>query len=459
VRNSNYIAGTLSAWAIAASSIMANGGEARFTLPFVTGRPGTQPFAGHPGWVDAYHAGHGEGISARINDQAAFKLPSPKKNSPVALMVMFDQLEAPPLVIPNFDPQTAGDVPLPGLEYVCVPPGYPEVWDREYMVRGHDFYQMIVPRCTQLYGLSAFDGPKFAWWGNKINVSVHEDSPKGRLIMVTEAGEGPSEHVSATHSNHELPRIGWRHGNMPVTPGRTYAVRVDAFLRPDKADGYAGGNVSVDGKPMEADLCALIFGNGHGQLVENHIRSEEWELFVPYYRPSRCWGQSFLSHGTSLAGVSFWASSGQEEEPVRCEVVVHPEGPWEKPIGPRKVAVAHSSPLRPKIRYPQAPKKLTGYESFYQLPCELYQVAFQPDEVPLNPGKTYYIELIPSRPLMMYADGDYYADGHAYYERLKVDRAAGTYPYAFHSERWTLTMNIVTYAKPGGAPIAVANAE
>ncbi|NLE59381.1 MAG: hypothetical protein GX616_13550, partial [Planctomycetes bacterium] len=92
-------------------------------------------------------------------------------------------------------------------------------------------------------------------------------------------------------------------------------------------------------------------------------------------------------------------------------------------------------------------------EAFYKLPSRLFQVAYMPDEIELKPGKTYYIEVIPTRPIMMYADGDYYKDGYAYYERLKADRASGAQPYAFHSERWTLAMNIVTYANKGGAPL------
>lgn len=446
---------------VAAPSPESLGQRGRFTIPYVTGRPGTQPFAGHPGWLDAYPAGSGEGVFTPIGNDASFELPRLEGGKPVALIAMFDKIETPPVIVPNYTGRGDPDLPIP-VEYACVPEGYPQGWDDQYKVRGHDFYQIIVPKCTQFYGVSVYDGPKFAEWGNKINVSVHEDSPEGKLIMVTEAGEGPSEHVSATHSDHELPRIGWRHGNMRVEPGRKYAVRVgayrhggphfrlDAYLRPDRGDGYAEGNVSVDGKPVEADLCCLIFGNGHGQLVENHIRSEEWELFIPYYAPSRRWGQSFLSHGTSLAGISFWASSGQSVEPVKCEVRIHPNGPWDRPIGAVKVATGHPSPARPRIRYPDIPPIVPGCEAFYRLPCELYQVAYQPDEVKLEAGKTYYIEVIPSRPLMMYADGDYYAEGYAFYERLKVDRAAGSSPYTFHSERWTLAMNIVTYANPGG---------
>ncbi len=445
------------------------GGTGTFVIPYVTGHPETQAFVGHPGWVDAYPAGSGKGVSARVDEKATFELPATQDGKPVCLIAMFDRIETPPVIVLGYRDGDGEEILIP-TEYACAPTGYPDVWQKEYMLRGKDFYQVIAAQCTQLYGVSAFDGPKFAPWGNKINVSVHKDGPRGELIMVTEAGEGPSEHVSATHSDFALPRIGWRHGDMALEPGRSYAVRVgayrhggphfrlDAFIRPDKGDGYAGGNVSVDGKAVEGDLCCLIFGNSHGQLVENHVRSEEWELFIPHYRPSRRWGQSFLSHGVSLAGVSFWAATGAGEEKVECEVRIHPDGPWERPIGPVKRAVNHASPLRPIIRYPEIPTQVEGCADFYKLPSQLYQVAYLPDELKLTPGKTYYVEVIPDKPIMMYADGDYYADGYAYYERLKADRASGAQPYAFHSDRWTLAMNIVTYANEGGGPLKVADA-
>ncbi len=443
---------------------MAGAGEITFTIPCVTGHPETQPFRGHPGWVDAFHAGNGPGIAARVNEEAAFTLPTPPRDAPLCLIAMFDRIETPPIIIPGVRLDERREILIP-TEYACAPSGYPDTWKQRYMLRGHDFYQTVAVNCTQLYGVSAFDGPKFKKWGNKINVSVHKDAPNGELLMVSEAGEGPAEHVSATHSDFELPRIGWRHGDLPVEPGRTYAVRVgayrhggpnfrlDAFLRPDSGDGYPGGSAMVDGEPRDADLCMLVFGNGHGQLVENHVRSEEWELFIPHYRPSRCWGQSFLSHGVSLAGISFWAAAG-DDEPIECEIRIHPDGPWERPLPPIKRAAGHPSPERPRIRYPELPTQVDGCEAFYRLPSRLFQVAYMPDELKLAPGSTYYIEVIPSRPVMMYADGDYYKDGYAYYERLKADRASGAQPYTFHSNRWTLAMNIVTYANEGGKPLA-----
>ena len=43
----------------------------------------------------------------------------------------------------------------------------------------------------------------------------------------------------------------------------------------------------------------------------------------------------------------------------------------------------------------------------------------------LTPGKLYHVEIKASRPIMAYADGDYYKLGYAYYEGLQVDRVTG----------------------------------
>lgn len=434
--------------------------EGRFLVPYVTGHPETHVFAGHPGWVDAYPAGNGKGISARINEDGTFALPEPEKEKPLCLIAMFEKIETPPIIVPNYGANGDTDVVIP-TEYACVPDGYPEVWDEKYMKRAVNYYQTIVPKGTMLYGISVFDGPKIVDWGNKINSSVHEATPGGEPVRMRFHFESHIEHQSAGHSDKELPRIGWRHGDMPVQSGKPYAIRVggyrshggkhfelDAYVRPDNGDGYRFGNCMGDGKPLGGDLCCLIFGNSHGQYVENHIRSEEWELFIPKHRPATNWGQSFTAHGVSLAGVSFWAGSATEVEPIECRILIRPDGTWEHPRGPVKVAVAHESPARPIIRYPEWPGVLEGYEEYYELPADFYQVAYMPDEMPLEPGKTYYIEVASSKPIMMYADGDYYQDGYAYYESLQVDRLGS--PWSFHSPRWTLAMNIVTYANPGG---------
>ncbi len=58
---------------------------------------------------------------------------------------------------------------------------------------------------------------------------------------------------------------------------------------------------------------------------------------------------------------------------------------------------------------------------------------------------------VATKPLMMYADGDFYQEGFAYYEGLKMERAVAGRT-TMHSKRWTLAMNIVTYEKKDGKP-------
>ncbi len=437
--------------------------EGRITLPAVSGRAEMRVFSGHPGWVDVYRRGYGPGTSARIDSDGKFSLAAPER--PACLIATFDRMETPPVILPHWPRQPGDhDVAIP-VEYACVPAGDRETWDRQCMVQATDFWQTFRPKGTQLYGVSVWDGPKIVDWGNKINVTVRQGGPDGEPLPTIGHGEERWEYTSAGHSDHEMPRVGWRHGDIPVVPGRTYAVcvggyhshsgkhfKLDAYVRPDRGDGYAGGEALADGTASGGDLCCLIFGNHHGQIVENHIRSEEWEIFIPQHRPTVKWAQTFVSHGVSLAGVVFWAGSAQPGEPS-CEVRIRKDGPWGDILKPAKVARGHLSPKRPIIRYPDTPSPLPGYEAYYKLPCNVFQAAWLPDELKLSPGKTYCVEIIANEPLMMYADGDHYHWGHAFYEGLKVERQWHGRATK-HSPRWTLAMSIVTYAKPGGKPLS-----
>jgi len=448
------------------------GATGTFVVPYVTGRSERHPFAGHPGWVDVFQAGYGKSASARIGDDGRFTLPD--QQGPTVLIAMFDRIETPPVIVPGWPAQLGEFNVLIPSEYACVPGGTRDEWDKQYQTRAYNFHQTFVPQCTQIYGVSIFDGPKIIDWGNKVQVRLQEDGPQGKVIPIRGHGspdparDDQWEELSCGHSDRELPRVGWRHGGLEVVPGKTYAIRaggyrshggrnfqLDAYVRPDRGDGYTPGQAFADDKPLDGDLCCLIFGNSNGQLVENQIRTEEWEIFIPGHRPTLTWGQTFVAHGVSLAGVSFWAGSGGTEQ-VMCEVRIREDGPWGSMIKPAKVARSHESPVRPIIRYPDTPAPIAEHAAFYKLPCQLFQVAYLPDELPLKPGRTYYIEVVATKPLMMYADGDYYGDGFAFYEGLKVDRQE-TGRITKHSARWTLAMNIVTYMKKGGQPLVPAS--
>ncbi len=138
--------------------------DGQITLPVITGRSGVQPFGGHPGWLDLYAAGPANGVSARIGPESAFAVPP--QDGARCLIATFDGIETPPVILPQW-PLQAGDysVPMTAIEYACMPPGYPETWDRDYKVRAHEYWQTFVARSRHLYGIMAFDGPKITWWG------------------------------------------------------------------------------------------------------------------------------------------------------------------------------------------------------------------------------------------------------------------------------------------------------
>ncbi len=362
------------------------------------------------------------------------------------------------------------DVVIP-VEYACVPPGFPASWDKNWVHSGVNFFQTFIPRGTHLYGLSLFHKPSKKPEANRFQMMLHEDRPEGPVRYLKDAvspdpgWSGKLDRVAAEKGDSAVLRAGWRHGDMPVKAGRTYAIRAEAhrshggvqyklaaYVRPDNGDGYGNGQAFVDGRSLGGDLCCLVFGDSHGQYVENQIRAEDWEIFLPRHRPSRDWGQSFLAHGASLAGVSFWAASHNTSQ-VMCEVRVREDGPWGRIIKPVKVARSCLSAARPRIVYPEIPAPLQEYRSYYDSSPKLFQAAYLPDEVKLTPGRTYYIQLLPTKPLILYADGHFYQHGHAYYEGLKVERQE-LGQRIFHSKRWTLLMNIVTYANPGGRPLS-----
>jgi hypothetical protein len=232
---------------------------------------------------------------------------------------------------------------------------------------------------------------------------------------------------------------------------------LDTFVRPDAGDGYAQGRAYLGnaGNPVDGDLCLILAGNSNGQLVENQIRSEEWDVIQPKRPPVTRWGQTFVSHGVSMAGFVCWANSGSAA-PVSCTIRIREEGPDGAVIGPTRTMVGHDCSPGPYVRYPDQPGPLPGHEVYYKwsdkdpaavFPDKVFQVAYFPDELPLEPGKSYYIELEFTKPVLVYVDGDFYHGGFGYYNGEKVEHER----HLQHGDkRWTLAANIVTYERPGG---------
>lgn len=435
--------------------------DGAIVFPVITGYPDTQFFYPHPGWIDMFPGGPSTGVGAAVVSGGTFTLPDPSE--PVPLIAGFERMETAPLILPSWNPSPGGltgwDFPAAEhYDYVCIPRGYPSSWDPDYMVRAHEFWQTFIANSRWLYSVTVFDGPQIIWWGNKVFVSIHQGGVDGPVIAMR-FHDTTTNIQTAQHTDYEFPRVGFRHGDIELQPGMKYAVQVtgykthggtgydlDAFIRPDAGDGYGPGRAYADRVPHEGDLCMFVMGNATGQIVENQIRSEEWEILIPKRPPVTRWGQTFVAHGLSMAGVQLWASNGSAN-PVSCTVGIRENGPGGSPVGPVKTAAGRAISERPIIRYPDIPGELPGYETYYDPPYDQFSAAWVPDEAPLVPGRTYYVDLQFSEPVMAFVDGDYYHDGYGYYSGQQI-----TSDNLFHSPRWTMAMSIVTYENPGGAP-------
>lgn len=193
----------------------------------------------------------------------------------------------------------------------------------------------------------------------------------------------------------------WRHGEVPTLPGQSYYVKL---WRPDggefslyvsaKAGGraYGPGHALYDGRPEpEVDIRCVIEcdddglwtmcqrqrtdGKGHGST---HI------------------GQTFQAVGSYVNVVTIF-STAIEGRHVKTQFSIHEDGPDGRQIGPTKTC--HPWNYRPM--------------------GQVYSVSWQPGEVPVTSGKTYYLKALSADPGLFvftnkqngYPQGRLYLDG------------------------------------------------
>ena len=455
--------------AVAMINPAALAGKGTFTVPQVTGRPATQPFAGHPGWVDVFKRGYGVGTSARIAEDGTFELPDPDK--PVCLVAMFDKIETPPVILPRW-PISPGnyDVPIPA-EYACLPPGFPGDFDMKQKVERPG----PVPDVRAALHAALRRPLLRRGQGGRLGQRGARDAPQGCAHRPAHPDEGPGlarpRLGRQDRSRLDQPELAivffaWAGGTATCrsSRGKTYVLEVEgyrshsgkhyetgAFIRPDKGDGYPDGQASVGEKKLDGDLCLPdLRQRPRPARREPHPQRGMGVLHPPASSQHRLGPDVHLARRQPGRRHLLGLRRGRQRDPVR--------GPRARggPVGPDAQAGQGGPRSRvagpadhPLSRY--ARRRCRATRRGTSCPASLFQVAYMPDEMPLKPGKTYYVELVPTRPVMMYADGDFYQQGFAYYEGLKMERAVAGRT-TMHSKRWTLAMNIVTYENKDGMP-------
>lgn len=218
------------------------------------------------------------------------------------------------------------------------------------------------------------------------DVSILEDNGSPDVRNWTVLGTRRHSNPGARTDNW----VRWRSGEIPTTPGTQYAVRVagvgrniQPFKRNHDSLSYEGGQAyDASGNPYSFDLDYLVLANIDGTFVTLNKRTGGLGSLVTGYFDDG-WGQTFTAQGRGLASVDVWAA-GAEIPGQSCPDRWDLDFAWK---------VREGGPTGPQIGPTKTTKALSLASG-----VGLHGVSYNPDEVPLAPGQTYFIEFL-------YADG------------------------------------------------------
>lgn len=253
-------------------------------------------------------------------------------------------------------------------------------WGEEPWVHGSDFYQTFVaagPYVTRIATRLADKRPEYT--GLNLNYAIYKpnDAPPSSWERVS-----PVRSRFLSPTTDPIIHIFWvpfRSNEMKLIPGERYAVRLwrgegstseefTLVARRDNGTGYAKGHLFIDDTPQENwDAFLYVSGGAPGTIV-NHAPIESFDL-KEFLGWNNRFGQTFRATGKGLAAVDVIFARTTDlplNTPVTFQVY---DGVGGEPIGPAKTC--HGVPGAFQARA---------------------AVSWAPGEVPLEPGKTYYVE-------------------------------------------------------------------
>lgn len=273
---------------------------------------------------------------------------------------------------------------MPTFDYAVFHDG---AWDPK---RASDYYQTFVARGASITTVGfrvVHDGVDGEGPGGQtLLASVHKKGPGtpdtweqvGPAVAVPNVDSGGGKMYNWTAA--------WLSGEVPTTPGETYAVHLRAekpggtfqmFWRPDEnreSDCYRVGEQGGTGF-QGRDLWMAISSDCDGLLIAYNKRIQKEYVHLVGF--AHKYTQTYVARGRSLAGVVTYAAFGGAQPGIprqRVAVRVREGGPDGPQVGIEKIAIGNGIH--------------TGDASW-----GTFGVVFAPGEVPLVPGKTYAIEM------------------------------------------------------------------
>ncbi len=251
------------------------------------------------------------------------------------------------------------------------------------------YFQTFVARGTSVTQVGfrlvhdGIDGPGPG--AQTLCVSVHAEGPGTPDTWPRIGPAMPVPGVDCGGPKNYLWAAGWSSGEVPLTPGKKYTVRIaaetpggvfQAFWREDDdtaCDCYRLGPSGATGATGR-DLWLAVATDGDGLRIPYNKRVQtEFQEFAGF---RRTWAQTYIAQGRSLAGVILYAAVSGAHPPLerqRACVRVRRGGPHGPAIGLEKIASGNGN--------------WTGDASW-----GMFGAAYAPGEVPLVPGERYAIE-------------------------------------------------------------------
>lgn len=256
----------------------------------------------------------------------------------------------------------------------------PNEWGESPWTHGTDFYQTFIATSNHITRV----GTKLAGKDGDhqeltLNYALYEpnDGPPSKWKRISPVrsrllgkGVDPIIHIHY---------VTYRSNEVNLIPGKKYAIRLwrdpsspspgfSIVVFKDNGNGYKGGCLYNGDKELpNLDAYAYVSGGQPGTVV-NHAPVGDMDL-KEYSGSAQRFGQTFKATGAGLAGVDIIYADGNASPrplPVKFQLYDSPGG---KAIGPSKIC--YGLPLTYQARASAIWKR---------------------GEVPLTPGKTYYIE-------------------------------------------------------------------
>ncbi len=259
-----------------------------------------------------------------------------------------------------------------------------------------DWYQTFIAGGTSIRGVSWVLAGAGLYRNKTAVVKILEDNGDPDVRNWRVIGTGSDNNLAADSDEW----VRWTSGEVPTTRGHRYAVNIhiDGGLAIYKRDKDAqsdpfGQAFDGHGVPQELDLNITVFSD-RKQMVTHTSKSSGPGAFDGGRFDNR-WGQTFVATGRALASADLFAASGEDD--VILTWTVREGGPGGPVIGPSK----------------------TTRGTYFASTTDLIGVSYNPHEIPLIPGNTYYIEAYSAggftpfamQPWETYPDGNAFRNG------------------------------------------------